>query len=926
MQIRQDLNFTDFDGGETVPVMPVASDEGAKPDFTPSGCACAECCTARANDAAPPLHDSAPDLVPADVSSTASITVGSSVDVSIDTLGDHDWYRVSLVAGTTYTINTSGIAGSNPDTFLNLRDAAGTILTSDDDGGETTYSTISFTATTTGNYFIDAGTYNNESVGSYHLAIASGFTGADIAASTATTGALALNGSVNGSLEIGGDRDWYAITLTAGQTYIFRTGSIGPLTGDAPAGAVDTLLTLRDASGGQLVTNDDAGEYTYSAIRFTATTTGTYYLDVGGFGASTTGGFNLTAYTTPPLTVYSNDQISQQLTQGYWGGTSHHFNVAPGGTITFNTSGLTAAGVTLANAAFELWSDVTGIIFSSVATGGQIVLDDAQTGAFANAVYSGGITTSATVNVGTAWLTSYGTGLNSYSFQTYIHEIGHTLGLGHAGNYNGSASYASDALYSNDSWVATIMSYFDQNENTYTAGLGYTRQFTVTPMVADGVAIANLYGTNTLTRTGNTIYGFNNTSGRAVYDATANPNVSYTVFDNGGTDTLDYSGFAQNQRINLNAELFSDVGGRVGNVSIARGSVIENAIGGAGNDTIYGNAANNALTGGNGNDILLGNDGDDVLDGGAGANVLAGGSGNDTLTVSASGNEIYGGTGNDIFNVVSRSDTIIEFVGEGTDEVRTTASIYVLAANIENLTLTDTASHVAIFGNTSDNVITGNTGYDGIVGDAGNDTIRGGAGAANELIGGTGNDTYIVEAGGDTIVEYGGEGTDTVSTALANYSLRTNVENLVYTGNAAFGGVGSADNNSITGGAGADSLLGYDGADILTGGSGADLLIGGNGADQFRYLGGETGLDRITDFTSGTDRIALSTTGFVHTASFAFVSSGAPAPTTANSTFLYNVNNGVLSYDADGSGAGAAVMLAQLNAGLNLTAADFVFN
>ncbi len=872
-------------------------------------------------DAAPPLHDFAPDLVPATTATTFSVALGGSVDVSIDTLGDHDWYRVNLTAGTTYIFTSQAISGFNPDTFLNLRDSAGTVITSDDDGGDNTYSLIAYTATSTGTFYIDAGTFGDGSIGSYHLsAIAVPTVGADsVLATTATTATLAVTGGIAGNIETANDHDWYKITLTAGETYIFRTGGV------VADGTVDTTLTLRDAAGTQLQTNDDAGEGAYSALRFTATTTGTYFLDVGAFG-STTGQYTLTAFTTPPLVVYSNNQISDQLVNGYWGGSSHHFNVAPGGTITYNTTALTAEGATLANAAFDLWSDVTGIIFSSVTTGGQIVLDDAQTGAFANATYSGGISTSATVNVGTAWLTTYGTSLNSYSFQTYIHEIGHTLGLGHAGNYNGSASYASDALYANDSWATTIMSYFDQNENTYTSGLGFTRQFTVSPMVADGVAITTLYGTNTLTRTGNTVYGFNNTSGRAIYDATANPGVGYTVFDNGGIDTLDYSGFVQNQRINLAQEGFSDIGGRVGNVAIARGAVIENAIGGTGNDTLYGNAANNTLTGGLGNDILFGNDGDDTLDGGAGANVLVGGIGNDTLIVTASGNELIGGAGNDIYIVASRSDTIVELAGEGTDTVQTTLTAYELPSQVENLTFTDNGVHGAGIGNTLDNVITGGTGGDDLFGRDGNDTLIGGSGTANTLVGGLGNDTYVVTVAGDSTIENVGEGFDTVQTALAAYTLRDSVEALVYTGAGSFTGIGgNATDNTITGGAGADFLSGLGGADILIGGSGADILLGGAGADQFRYNGGETAYDRVLDFTPGSDKIALANAGFTHTATIAYVAGGTPVATTTNSTFLYNVNSGILSYDADGTGAGAAVQLAQLNTGLTLTVADFVF-
>ena len=65
-------------------------------------------------------------------------------------------------------------------------------------------------------------------------------------------------------------------------------------------------------------------------------------------------------------------------------------------------------------------------------------------------------------------------GLNTYAFQTYIHEIGHALGLGHPGNYNGEARYPNDAEFQNDSWAMSIMSYFGQTENTYFAGLGFT--------------------------------------------------------------------------------------------------------------------------------------------------------------------------------------------------------------------------------------------------------------------------------------------------------------------------------------------------------------------------------------------------------------------------------------------------------------------
>ena len=94
--------------------------------------------------------------------------------------------------------------------------------------------------------------------------------------------------------------------------------------------------------------------------------------------------------------------------------------------------------------------------------------------------------------------------------------------------------------------------------------------------------------------------------------------VAFTIFDNGGVDTVDMSGFAGAQRIDLHQGASSDVlGGRL-NMGIAYGTVVERAFGGGGNDVITGNQGNNLLRGNNGNDTLLGSVGNDTLEGGAG--------------------------------------------------------------------------------------------------------------------------------------------------------------------------------------------------------------------------------------------------------------------------------------------------------------------
>ncbi len=392
-----------------------------------------------------------------------------------------------------------------------------------------------------------------------------------------------------------------------------------------------------------------------------ATSTGTYYIDAGAWDSSSnsptpapgdpdydpnytgTGTYTLRVanYVAPPLWNY--DQIANQLINGYWaadgGQQPRHFNVTQGGTITVNFGPLTASERTLANAALAAWSDVIGVTFTPVTSGGQIIFDNSEdptdgSVAYSEGHFTNGVYTYADVHISTSWITTpgYGTGLNSYGFQTYLHEIGHALGLGHAGNYNGDADYVADALYRNDAWSTSVMSYFAQyNENTYFADQGFTKEYMLTPMNGDIVAMQQMYGLSTTTRTGDTTYGFNSTAGRDAYNASIFPNVAYTVFDSGGNDTLDYSGFTQNQLINLTTETFSNVGPGVGNVMIARGTVIENAVGGSGSDTINGNAAANRLVGNAGVDTISGGDGDDFLTGGIGADVLTGGAGNDTF-------------------------------------------------------------------------------------------------------------------------------------------------------------------------------------------------------------------------------------------------------------------------------------------------------
>jgi Ca2+-binding RTX toxin-like protein len=363
---------------------------------------------------------------------------------------------------------------------------------------------------------------------------------------------------------------------------------------------------------------------------------------------------------------------------------------------------------------------------------------------------------------------------------------------------------------------------------------------------------------------------------------------TFTIASINNVENLTYTG----------ASAFTGTGNSLNN-SITGGSGNDTLTGNGGDDTLNGGLGNDSMVGGLGNDIYFVNSGTDTVveaasegtdeirttlttqtiaalanvenltfvgagnftgTGNTAANVITGGSGNDTLNGGTGADTLVGGLGNDVFLTDNVGDIVTELSGQGTDEIRTSLTTQTLASliNIENLTFTGAGAFTGT-GNTLANSITGGTGNDTLNGGDGNDTLNGGTGT-DSLVGGLGDDVFIVDNAGDIVVEAAAQGVDEIRTTLATLSIAAlgNVENLTYTGAAAFTGTGNTAANSITGSTGADTLNGGDGNDTLNGGTGADSLVGGLGNDIF--IVDNAGDTVIEAASQGTDEIRTSLT------------------------------------------------------------------
>ncbi|MFV1528160.1 MULTISPECIES: M10 family metallopeptidase C-terminal domain-containing protein [unclassified Phaeobacter] len=293
--------------------------------------------------------------------------------------------------------------------------------------------------------------------------------------------------------------------------------------------------------------------------------------------------------------------------------------------------------------------------------------------------------------------------LGHTSWNTYLHELGHALGLRHPNEQPDNPD---------TSGQFTVMSYVAHPGE---ADLSYNAQgWALTPMLWDMQALQALYGANTNTRTDATSYfGVGDGRGGQAYQYGADEmtlrgadgvarNVSLTIWDAGGADLIDASDLGSNSRIDLRPGQYSTIGSLENNVAMAAAvrvdgrtvNLIEDAWGGVGNDHLIGNGAANTLVGnagrdtlagarnsdvligGQGSDRLQGGKGHDLLEGGRGRDTLKGGAGQDTLEGGGGNDRMAGGRGADVFVFSRGADVVIDF--QGNDRIDMAAATGVL--------------------------------------------------------------------------------------------------------------------------------------------------------------------------------------------------------------------------------------------------------
>jgi Ca2+-binding RTX toxin-like protein len=609
----------------------------------------------------------------------------------------------------------------------------------------------------------------------------------------------------------------------------------------------DAYLQLHNSSGSLIAIDDDGGATGYNALlTFTAQYSGVHYISAQGVDSTEIGEYTLSANTTsqPSPTASLNWGTSLSITDGfvdiYFASAGESFAGDQTASLAWNEyeiSRVLAAGSVFSNYIGLQFRRTTNLADADFR---MVVVDEIEGRPSTLGYFYAPGSTRSGIGVfarrGFGWEEGGegGLGVGGYAFNTLLHEMGHGLGLSHPHDNGGTssimmgvtASFNSYGLFNLNQGVFTVMTYNDGWEvNPFNTSVSARTGNTATPMALDVAALIANYGANTTAGAGNSNY-------------TLSGGHWHCIWDTGGVDTITASsaygtvGFVIDLReaTMIYAEggggylsyLKSSLGANVGGYSVANGVVIENAVGAAGDDDMFGNGANNQISGLGGNDNIWTYGGNDTLDGGLGADIM------------------YGGAGDDTYYVDDSLDAPLEGASEGTDSVVSAIS-WTLGDHIENLTIAENGGNFNAYGNALTNTLRGNAFTN----------ILDGRGGADTMYGGAGNDIYYVDQAGDLVSEQTVNGVDDggMDTVLSDitYTLTTFVETLYLNGSANINGAGNGLQNT---------LYGNSGNNTLDGGTNYDTMVGGGGNDTYMV---DHDFDYIVEnANAGTDHVMSS--------------------------------------------------------------------
>ena len=567
------------------------------------------------------------DAAPADASTDEVLTVDGPVrTATIDTVGDQDWYRVELVAGQTYNVGMFLKAGGPSgvplaDAYIELYDSAGNLLTNADGGGPNTPqgldALLTFTAETSGTYFINARAYDQE----------------------------AANGTDGDGV---GDYDIFVERAAADPNAYRPYYDI-----DSPLHSLD--WGTQKARSSRNPDGDNGPRDNGNAFMGAANSYGFEGKNVFTYYFAKVGDVFLSEDpTTPGVTadIVQLREITQYERDAYRASFAEYERVAD--VIYIETQNRNEA-------------DFKIITYNGTPGPGASLLGRASPpGEESEGQME--------YNAGDERYTEAGLTQGGFFFTTILHEMGHAHGLAHPHDNGGRSSIMRGAGggtggigggygdFGLSQGVYTIMSYNDgwdlrpdgTGKPDDNADYGWVG--TLSPL--DIAVIQDKYGVNEDTGRGDDVYTLKDVNARGTFYS--------SIWDAAGRDAIRYDG-ARDAVIDLRAATLkyeeggggfnSYVKGIHGGFTIANGVTIEHAYSGAGNDRLTGNAVGNKLDGGAGDDVISGGGGADVLWGQAGRDVLDGGDGNDTFYDGAGQDTYTGGAGADLFIFASLADT-----------------------------------------------------------------------------------------------------------------------------------------------------------------------------------------------------------------------------------------------------------------------------